>query len=131
VVNEHLVVEGEERPLETPVGHRNESGLWRWLVKHHGYAPLEARALLDDLLQPGAAHGPLAASRHRKRRFYAALPPFARSVARFGYTMTVQEGWRDGVGGGAYHLLHDLLYPCVIDGWFVAEALRRLAGAGR
>jgi glycosyltransferase involved in cell wall biosynthesis len=127
VVNEHLVVEGEERPLDVPVGHRNESGLWRWLVKHHGYAPLEARALLDDLLSPAPAKGPLALSRHRKRRLYAALPPVVRSFARFGYTMTVQKGWRDGVGGGAYHLLHDLLYPFVIDGWFVAEAVRRLA----
>jgi glycosyltransferase involved in cell wall biosynthesis len=131
VVNEHLVVEGEERPLETPVGHRNESGLWRWVVKHHGYAPLEARALLDDLLHPTPSSGPLAHSRRRKRRMYAALPPFARSVARFGYTMVVQEGWRDGLGGGGYHLLHDLLYPCVIDGWFTWEAVRRLAGRVR
>ncbi len=127
VVNEHLVVDGEEVAIETPVGHRNESGLARWIEKHRVYARLEAEALLEELVTASDAKGDLAEKRLKMRRFYAALPPFARSFARFGYTMTVKEGWRDGLAGGGYHLLHDLVFMLAIDAHFVRAAAQKAA----
>ncbi len=128
VINEHLVVDGAEVALSTPVGHRNESGLWRWVQKHRTYAPLEAEALLDELLSPERPDGELARARLKKRRFYAALPPFARSFARFTYTMTLAQGYKDGLNGGVYHLLHDLALMLLIDAHFCAAGVRRLSG---
>jgi glycosyltransferase involved in cell wall biosynthesis len=127
-VNEHIVLDGVEATLETPVAHWNDSGLRRWVDKHLVYARLEASSLLDDLLSaPKEGTGPSARSRHRKRRLYAALPPFWRAAARFGYSMTVQEGYRDGLDAAPYYLLHHLLYPMLTDVHFVAQAAQRLA----
>ncbi len=131
VVNEHLVVDGEEVDLETLVGHRNESGLGRWVKKHRAYAPVEAQALWDELWSPTPPAGALARARLDKRRLYAALPPFWRSLARFSYVMTFQQGYKDGFGGGAYHLLHDLAYNVLVDVHFCAVGARRLAGRPR
>lgn len=129
-VNEHIVLDGVEATLETPLAHWNDSGLKRWIDKHLVYARLEASSLLDDLLHPPQnATGPSARSRLSKRRLYAALPPFWRAAARFGYSMTVQEGYRDGLDAAPYYLLHHLLYPMLTDVHFVAQAAKRLVDA--
>lgn len=131
-VNEHIVLDGVEATLEVPVGHRNESGLRRWIDKHLVYSRLEAKSLLDELVHGDpTAQGPSALTRLRRRRMYAALPPFLRVAARFGYSMTLQHGYRDGLPASSYYLLHHLLYPLLTDVHFVAEATRRLAQRGK
>lgn len=127
-VNEHIVLDGVEATIETPLMHWNDSGLVRWIEKHLKYSRLEAQSLLDDLLAEITDHSaPSARARQRKRRLYAALPPFWRAAARFGYSMTVQQGYRDGFDAAPYYVLHHLLYPMLTDLHFVAEAARRVA----
>lgn len=121
-VNEHLIVEGRTGQLRNDFIHADRKGVTDWIAKHNGYATREAQELLNTQAEP--AYREIDASlfgtqAQRKRwlrhKVWNRLPPLIRPFFYFFYRYVLAGGFLDGKPALAYHFLHALWYPMLID----------------
>jgi hypothetical protein len=121
-VNEHMIVEGKTGQLRNDFMHEDRKGLTDWIAKHNGYATREAQELLNARSE--SAYREIdarlfGAQAQRKRwlrhRIWNRMPPLIRPFFYFFYRYVLAGGFLDGKSAFAYHFLHALWYPMLID----------------
>lgn len=129
-VNEHLMVEGKVGYLRNDFVHEDRRGLTHWLTKHIAYARREAEELLrvergETQREIPARFWGTQAERKRwiRQRVWNRLPPLVRPWLYYVYRLVLRGGFLDGWQAIAYHTLHALWFPFLID-LFYLEARR-------
>ena len=118
--NEHIPLQGNVYQMREPYDHRDAKEVKRWLEKHILYAQLEAEERLKA--QAGQGTNPELLNEGQSRRVqwlrtrvYDRLPPLMRPMLYFIYRYILGRGWRDGLTGTYYHILHAFWYQMLID----------------
>ncbi len=121
-VNEHLIVQGSTGRLRNDFVHHDRKSVHEWIAKHNGYSTLEAQELLrtrgaPDSMEIGARLFGAQAQRKRWMRYqvWNRLPPIVRPFFYFTYRYVLAGGFLDGRVAFAYHFMHALWYPMLID----------------
>lgn len=128
-INEHVVPRGREHHMVAMFDHHDARDVEFWLQKHIKYAKLEARlrrAGARDTQSAGQLFGAGQASRVRflRTRVYDRLPPVVRPLTYTGYRMLLGQGWKDGLTGSYFHLLHAFWYQLLVDVFETEQKLR-------
>ena len=114
--------------LDVPYDHHAFShGLAKWLVKHVGYARLEADVILRpdaSAVSVGAASGDATTRRRALKRAANRLPPILRPVARFLYLAIGRGGLLDGPAGLCYCLMLSI-YEAMIAVFLIEARIAR------
>lgn len=121
-VNEHLIVEGKTGQLRNDFMHEDRKSVTDWITKHNDYATREAQELLNARPEPAYreidAHL-FGTQAQRKRwlrhKIWNRLPLLIRPFFYFFYRYVLAGGFLDGTPAFAYHFLHALWYPMLID----------------
>jgi hypothetical protein len=125
-VHEHMIVDGEARPLRVALMHENRKGLTAFIERHNRYAALEAAQIMDPAAdrKKGSWMGSWADRRRAmKDRVWFRLP--GRPLIRFAWLYVVKRGFLDGRRGLLFCALI-AMYELMID---ARLAERRIAGA--
>jgi hypothetical protein len=118
--NEHIPLQGNIYKMNERYEHRDAKETLRWLNKHIKYAQLEAnerRKARNQNEHIGKLFGAGQAARVQwiRENVFDKLPPIMRPAAYLTYKMVLGQGWRDGVSGSMFHILHGFWYPLLID----------------
>jgi glycosyltransferase involved in cell wall biosynthesis len=120
-INEHMVVGGKIGRLSGDLMHEDRRSLSFFTDKHNRYSDAES---LELFRASSEQHGYVkldpfgsAAERNRWKRYriYYRFPPLLRPILFFFYRYVLKLGFLDGVEGFAFHFLHGLWYPMLID----------------
>lgn len=128
--NEHIPLQGTVYKMNERYEHRDAKETLRWIHKHIGYAQLEAnerRKARDKSERIGKLFGAGQAARVQwiRENVFDRLPPIARPTAYLAYKMVLGQGWRDGLSGTMFHILHGFWFPLMIDLFELEETLRK------
>jgi len=130
-VNEHLIVDGEVRRLENDFIHEDRRGVADWIAKHVNYARREAEELLRARPQVEIGARLFGTQPERKRwlrqKVWNRLPPLVRPWFYFLYRLVLRGGFLDGRQAVAYHFLHGLWFPMLIDILYLERKLGKTA----
>jgi len=120
-INEHMVVDGKIGRLAGDLMHEDRRSLSFFTDKHNRYSDAES---LELFRASSEQHGYVkldpfgsAAERNRWKRYriYNRFPPLLRPILFFFYRYFLKLGFLDGMEGFAFHFLHGLWYPMLID----------------
>lgn len=133
---ERLAVRGKVGALAHDVVDEDLKGLDAWLVKHVGYAKLEARARLNvtgpsrfaDVADAWRQHG-FGLRIVAKRIIYPAIPMPVRPFALFIYMYLFRRGFMDGRRGLVFCLLH-AWHEYIVGLFYVAGRARQRTEKG-
>jgi len=106
-VNEHVLLKGATRRLESFIEHHDFKRLSDWIEKHNRYSSMEAVCVIEDNTFGGLQPRFFGSSDERRmwlRRVYHSLP--ARQVFYFLYRYFWELGCLDGKAGLRYCFLH-------------------------
>jgi glycosyltransferase involved in cell wall biosynthesis len=129
--NEHIPLQGRIYEMKEKYEHRDAKEVERWVLKHVRYARLEAEERLKARGRGDGDKPSLRGSRAGQRvrwlreNVYDRIPMFVRPFAYFTYRYVGGAGWRDGVTGTLFHVLHALWFPFLIDVFELEERLSR------
>jgi glycosyltransferase involved in cell wall biosynthesis len=128
-VNEHLVVEGGVGRLRSDFIHQDLKPIAHWTAKHSAYAAREAAEFFREA-QSGAIEAKLLGSQAERTRWlrlhaWNRLPALVRPFLYFVYRLVLRGGFLDGREAFAYHFLHALWYPMLIDIYFLEMQSKR------
>lgn len=134
-VNEHLIVDGATGRLANDFIHEDRKGVADWIAKHVKYAQREAEELLRGRAQveiPARLFGTQAErKRWVRQRVWNRLPPLVRPWFYFFYRLVLRGGILDGWPAFAFHFLHALWFPMLIDIFYLErKLLKRVATSG-
>lgn len=119
LMDEHLQVDGEIRPLKHPLIDDNLNDLEWWTKKHLNYALREALDLLRMEYAPvevgGTRLNASASAKRMKKSKYARLPLFWRSFAYFLYRYVLKGGFLDGRAGFTWNFFQGWWYRAMVD----------------
>jgi glycosyltransferase involved in cell wall biosynthesis len=127
-VNEHIQADGRTERLDHDLLHVELRTISDWLEKHNRYATLEARELIlvekgETARAPARWRGGTQAEKKQWIRVHVwtpLLPSLLRPFAYFFYVYFVRMGFRDGVPGLTYHVLHGFAYFFLIEVKYLA-----------
>ncbi|RMG89672.1 MAG: glycosyltransferase family 2 protein [Chloroflexi bacterium] len=126
-VNEHLVVDGPVGYLKHDFIHEDRKGVSEWIAKHVKYAQREADELFrqDHEQEIPARFFGTQAERKRwiRQNIWGRLPPLVRPWFYFFYRLVLRGGFLDGRRAVAYHFLHALWFPMLIDIFYLERCL--------
>ena len=121
-VNEHMIVDGATGRLRNDFIHEDRKGVTAWIAKHNGYATREAQELFNTRTAPDYREidarffgTQVQRKRWLRRNFWNRLPPLIRPFFYFFYRYVLRGGFLDGRAAFAFHFLHALWYPMLID----------------
>ncbi len=133
LMDEHLQVDGEIRPLKHQLVDDNLNDLEWWTKKHLNYALREALDLLRMEYAPAEAEGAWlnanASAKRMKKSKYARLPLFWRSFAYFLYRFVLKGGFLDGRVGFTWNFFQGWWYRAMVDARIVE--IKRETGADK
>jgi glycosyltransferase involved in cell wall biosynthesis len=133
-VNEHIPLQGEVYQMKTPYEHYDAKNVAFWLKKHIRYALLEtierekAREEINSYQPRLFGGGQSDRVLWLRQNVYDRLPPLMRPMAYFLYRYVLGMGWRDGLTGTFFHILHGFWFPLLMD---IFEKERELQRKGR
>lgn len=118
-VNEHLNMTGATGRLQHDFMHEDRKTIGDWIAKHNRYSTMEA-AELFNVSREGQIKERLFGTQQERVRWIRAnvwekLPPLVRPFFYFTYRYIFRGGFLDGKAGFAYHFLHALWFPMLID----------------
>lgn len=127
-VNEHLDVRGATGSLRHDFIHEDRKPIGDWIAKHNRYSTMEARELLRDD-RHGQLKPQLFGRQHERVRWmrvnvWERMPPLLRPLFYFAYRYFARGGVLDGRAGFAFHFLHALWFPMLIDIKYLEMRLR-------
>ena len=122
LMDEHIyLLEGELVEFDHDFADHNLNNLNFWIQKHNGYAIREAADLLDLKLNFSGTAGSItglseqAATKRKKKIWYAKQPLFWRSFAYFVYRYFFKLGFLEGKEGFLWHFLQGWWYRTLVD----------------
>ena len=116
-INEHLICKSENIGyLQHDFIDFNRKNLNDWVLKHNGYATLEA----EQLMQKDSTKYNFFASQYERKRWIRTnlwnnLPPVFRPFTYFIYRYFIQMGFLDGKKAFMYHFIDSFVYRTLID----------------
>jgi hypothetical protein len=117
--DQHFVVNGKVKPLDSDYLDIVATNLSTWTLRHARWADLEASEMLaqDDQrrqVRPDLLGNPI----ERRRWFrntYARCPLFARAFAYWSYRYLLRLGFLDGKEGLIFHFLQGFWFRFLVD----------------
>jgi len=120
-MDEHILLNGSEMPLDGELLDDSLKPLSWWIDKHNNYASREVVEILDVEYSflgreiGSRPNGQAGLKRWLKEKVYAQLPGGVRALAYFIYRYFFRLGFLDGKEGTAFHVLQGLWYRYLVD----------------
>jgi glycosyltransferase involved in cell wall biosynthesis len=122
--DQHFIVDGPIFRMEADLIEETASSLFSWTLRHAHWAEMEAVQLGKGNSRSGTGmlRGQIFGSPIQRRRFlrdyYDKSPIFVRALIYFLIRYFLRGGFRDGVPGLIYHVLHGFWFRFYVDACF-------------
>ncbi|MBQ8057969.1 MAG: glycosyltransferase family 2 protein [Ruminococcus sp.] len=110
LMDEHIIVDGAVKKLNSDLIHYDYKGLDAWLSKHIWYSQLELQMYNTQSDMTGGNE-----AQKQKRGFYYRLPRYFRARLYYWYRYYIQLGFLDGEAGRIFIYLQAYWYRFIVD----------------
>lgn len=120
-MDEHILLNGAEFPLDGELLDDTLQPLGWWIDKHNTYASREVVEILDAEFgflgrdRHAAPEGGAGIKRWIKEKVYAKMPGGLRALGYFFYRYVLRLGFLDGTAGTSFHVLQGFWYRYLVD----------------
>ncbi len=129
LLDEHVIVPGEQKRLLLDIVDNDQKGIAHWLVKHVQYAKIqylmEQKNVSETKNSWKSLNGGLKWRRFIKEEIYSRAPMFFRPFAFWFYRYILLFGFLDGKAGFIWHFLHAFWYRFSVDALIYEGEIKR------